>query len=117
MDFINEKLSKHFIKNPRDIVVMDNCRFHHRKDVLDLLTDRGIGHRFLPPYSPQLNPIEEYFSSLKSRISSFMTTMISRDDIVFMIEDLLLQEDSDFTGWFRHMRKYVDKALAKQHFI
>jgi len=46
-----------------------------------------------------------------------MTTMISRDDIVFMIEDLLLQEDSDFTGWFRHMRKYVDKALAKQHFI
>ncbi|KAF0990067.1 hypothetical protein HZS_4827 [Henneguya salminicola] len=49
---------------------MDNCSFYHRSDVTALFIELGVSVRFLPPYFPQLNPIEEYFSHLKSVYSS-----------------------------------------------
>lgn len=51
--------------NPRSILVMDNCTIHHISDVIDFLLSVGILVIYLPPYSPDLNPIEELFSFLK----------------------------------------------------
>lgn len=50
---------------PGDIVVMDNLGSHKSKSVRDVI--RGVGAKlfFLPPYSPDLNPIEQMFSKLK----------------------------------------------------
>ena len=45
--------------NPRSIVVMDNLSVHHVSEVLALFRTAGILVLFLPPYSPDLNPIEE----------------------------------------------------------
>ncbi|MCD8174560.1 MAG: transposase, partial [Phascolarctobacterium sp.] len=42
-----------------DIVVMDNLRSHHVDAVGDLLRQNGITPLYLPPYSPDLNPIEK----------------------------------------------------------
>ena len=47
------------------IVVMDNCAIHHVPEVYKLFDDTGILVLFLPPYSPDMNPIEEAFSSVK----------------------------------------------------
>lgn len=47
------------------IVVMDNCAIHHVSEVYQLFEDTGILVLFLPPYSPDMNPIEEAFSSVK----------------------------------------------------
>ena len=47
------------------IVIMDNCSIHHIAEVKDTLTDAGILVLYLPPYSPDLNPIEEAFSYIK----------------------------------------------------
>ena len=44
---------------------MDNCSIHHVAEVKDLIEDGGILVLFLPPYSPDYNPIEELFSYLK----------------------------------------------------
>ena len=44
---------------------MDNCTIHHTAAIKELLLDAGILVFFLPPYSPDLNPIEEAFSSVK----------------------------------------------------
>ena len=44
---------------------MDNCSIHHTDKVKKLLNDAGILLIFLPPYSPDLNPIEEAFSAVK----------------------------------------------------
>ena len=47
------------------IIVMDNCSIHHVQEVKDLIESLGIVILFLPPYSPDYNPIEELFSYLK----------------------------------------------------
>lgn len=45
-------------ESPTSVVVMDNCSIHHTELVLDLLKEAGIVVIFLPPYSPDYNPIE-----------------------------------------------------------
>ena len=52
--------------NPRSILILDNCAIHHVEEVKDLLAQSGIVAMFLPPYSPDLNPIEEAFSYVKA---------------------------------------------------
>ena len=47
------------------IVIMDNCSVHHVQAVKDLFDSSGVLLMYLPPYSPDFNPIEELFSYLK----------------------------------------------------
>lgn len=47
------------------IIIMDNCSIHHVQEVKDIVDSCGIVLFYLPPYSPDLNPIEELFSYLK----------------------------------------------------
>ena len=51
--------------NERSVLILDNCSVHHVEAVTDLLQQAGIVALFLPPYSPDLNPIEEVFSFVK----------------------------------------------------
>ncbi len=51
--------------NPRSVVIMDNASIHHVDDAVKLIEDSGALINFLPPYSPDLNPMEEAFSKLK----------------------------------------------------
>ncbi len=51
---------------PGDIVVMDNLGSHKRPSVRKAIEDVGAQLLFLPPYSPDLNPIEQVFAKLKS---------------------------------------------------
>lgn len=51
---------------PGDIVVMDNLSSHKRQKVRDLIEAAGASLRYLPPYSPDFNPIEKAFSKLKA---------------------------------------------------
>ncbi|PVU90613.1 hypothetical protein BB561_004807, partial [Smittium simulii] len=57
----------YFEKNPNAVLIMDNCRFHHRLDVKRVLIKKRIDFKFLTPYSPQLNSIEEVFGAIKAR--------------------------------------------------
>jgi len=50
---------------PGDIVVMDNLGSHKGKAVRQALKAAGAKLFFLPPYSPDLNPIEQVFAKLK----------------------------------------------------
>ena len=49
-----------------DIVVMDNLPAHKVKGVAEAIAARGAELRYLPPYSPDLNPIEQMFAKLKA---------------------------------------------------
>ncbi len=53
---------------PGDIVIMDNLSSHKRASVLAMIEDAGASLRFLPPYSPDFNPIEKAFSRLKAML-------------------------------------------------
>ena len=50
---------------PGQLVVMDNLAAHKGERVKELIEDRGCELLYLPPYSPDLNPIEEAFSKIK----------------------------------------------------
>ena len=52
--------------SPMLIAVMDNCSIHHTEDVAKLFQNAGILLMFLPPYSPDTNPIELAFGYVKA---------------------------------------------------
>ena len=51
---------------PGDVVIMDNLTSHKAEEVEILIEEAGAVLLFLPPYSPELNPIEMFFSQLKA---------------------------------------------------
>jgi len=51
---------------PGDIVIMDNLGSHKRQAIRRLIRTAGAKLFFLPPYSPDLNPIEQVFAKLKT---------------------------------------------------
>jgi transposase len=51
---------------PGDVVIMDNLSSHKRVAIRELIEAAGASLRFLPPYSPDFNPIEKAFAKLKA---------------------------------------------------
>ena len=51
---------------PADIVIMDNLSAHKRAEVKTAIEAAGAELRFLPPYSPDLDPIEQAFAKFKN---------------------------------------------------
>jgi len=51
---------------PGDIVIIDNLGSHKSKAVRRAIRNAGARLFFLPPYSPDLNPIEQVFAKLKT---------------------------------------------------
>lgn len=54
--------------NPRTVVILDNLATHRNVAAAQALKNRGCWFLFLPPYSPDLNPIEMAFSKLKAHL-------------------------------------------------
>ncbi len=53
---------------PGMFLIIDNARFHKSRRVVDLIEGAGCQVVFLPPYSPDLNPIEHWWASVKQAI-------------------------------------------------
>jgi len=58
----------------RLIVVMDNTSFHYSAYIGSLFEQAGVRLMYLPAYSPDLNPIKEFFSKLKEFIQRHFIT-------------------------------------------
>ena len=67
--------------NPNSVVVLDNCSVHHVDEVSQALDDCGVIIHFLPPYSPDYNPIELAFSKAKYLIKSMEREMQVINDL------------------------------------
>ena len=88
-----------------NIIVMDNMRSHHAKAVKQLLDSSKVTYLYLPPYSPDLNPIEKMWSKFKAflrkekiRMASELPSAISKG--------FLTIRPTDCIGWF-HSCNYV----------
>jgi transposase len=55
------------------VVIMDNATFHKSKKTKELIESVGCKLLFLPPYSPDLNPIEKFWANMKRWIKSKIT--------------------------------------------
>ena len=53
---------------PGDIVIIDNLPAHKRDEVREIIEAAGATLHYLPPYSPDLNPIEQSFAKIKSHL-------------------------------------------------
>ena len=53
---------------PGDTLILDNLATHKIQRVGQILSNWGVGLRYLPPYSPDLNPIEMAFAKLKAHL-------------------------------------------------
>ena len=84
---------------PGDIVIMDNLSSHKSAEVARLIESIGAQVRFLPAYSPDLNPIEALFSKLQQALRSAKArTFASLIDA--MGEALRSISRQDILGWF-----------------
>lgn len=54
--------------NPGDVVILDNLSSHKSLKAESIVRSKGAWMLFLPPYSPDLNPIEMAFSKLKAHL-------------------------------------------------
>jgi transposase len=86
---------------PGDIVVMDNLACHKAAEVARLIESAGARVRYLPAYSPDLNPIERLFSKLKAALRSAAARTVDAL-IEAMGEALRAIKVADIRGWFAH---------------
>jgi transposase len=85
---------------PGDIVVMDNLASHKRAAAVAAIEAAGATVRFLPPYSPDLNPIEKLFSKLKAFLRKAKARSIEALHDA-LGDGLRTITTSDIAGWFR----------------
>jgi len=84
-----------------DVVVMDNLSSHKRARTRELIESAGAAVLFLPPYSPDLNPIEMIFAKIKQLLRSL--TCRTREALWQTMQSVLDQiSASDATNCFRH---------------
>tara|TARA_R100000365_G_C2712140_1_gene47214 strand:- start:60 stop:458 length:399 start_codon:yes stop_codon:yes gene_type:complete len=68
------------VLKPGLVVVMDNASFHKSAETKELIESAGCRLVFLPPYSPDLNPIEKFWANLKDSLSKIIHNFKSLSD-------------------------------------
>ena len=86
---------------PGDIVVMDNLSSHKVSGIVEVIEAVGASVLFLPPYSPDLNPIELMWSKIKAILRKLKVRAKELlDDAIALAFDCV--SASDISGWFLH---------------
>ncbi len=83
-----------------DIVVLDNLSAHKNKKVRDIIESVGAQLWFLPPYSPDLNPIEKMWSKIKAILRT-LKVRTEKALINAIAKALDAITASDVKGWFK----------------
>jgi transposase len=91
---------------PGQVMVMDNLSSHKSERVRELIEKRGCELIYLPPYSPDFNPIEEAFAKLKALLRRFEAR--TREALVeAMGRSLDALTARDARGFFEHCGYHV----------
>jgi transposase len=95
--YVREQLAPSLKKD--DIVIIDNLSVHKTKGALDPIYEKGATVIFLPPYSPDLNPIELAWSKIKSILKKLKPRSLCElfKSMKTAIESITL---TDIYNWF-----------------
>lgn len=97
--FVEECLAPHL--RPGHLVFMDNVATHKSERVEKAIGQTGAVLLFLPPYSPDFNPIEECWSKIKAGLRAIAARTKSK--LFQGLRKVLTQiQPSDIRGWFSH---------------
>jgi transposase len=87
--------------HPGDTLILDNLTTHKVQGIGQILSDRGVSLRYLPPYSPDLNPIEQAFAKLKAHLRQAAAR--TREGLQLAVASSLNAfSASDCKAYFRH---------------
>lgn len=98
-DYVKQCLAP--MLSPGDIVVMDNLSSHKVKGVIDPILAKGASVLYLPPYSPDFNPIELSWSKMKSMLRKLKARTVDEMQKAMKIA-LDCFTKSDIKNWFKH---------------
>ena len=90
-------------KSPRSVVVMENASIHHVDQVASLIQSTGAILRYLPPYSPDYNPLEESFAKVKAFLRENEVAYDTTDDprvLIMMAFNSVTERDCE--GYISH---------------
>ena len=91
-----------FCKYPRTtVLVLDNHRAHHAKDVVGWLGEKNYILHYLPPYSSELNPIERVWALMKRSWGQALTSEDFERRMIYLskpLKDLQDEWDEDERG-------------------
>lgn len=59
---------------PGQVIILDNASFHKSKASLEIVQKAGCEVLFLPPYSPDLNPIEKFWANFKRKVKDVLNS-------------------------------------------
>jgi transposase len=104
-DLVYDYFKNHVLEDlePGQVVILDNARIHHKResDLRELLATKGCRLLFLPPYSPQWNPIENAWGKMKQIIASLKAR--TKDVLIQAIRRAAAcVTTNDAQGWFEH---------------
>jgi transposase len=87
--------------SPGDIVVMDNLQAHKAVGVQQAIARRGARLLYLPPYSPDLSPIEPCWSKVKTALRKVKARTRAMLETA-IAEAMVTVSHADAWGWFKH---------------
>jgi hypothetical protein len=99
---------------PYSVLVMDNAAIHRSERIEQMCRDAGVKLLYLPPYSPDLNPIEEFFAELKAFIKRYWSIYEESpeqgfDTFLEWCIDVVGGNKSSARGHFRHAGLKVEE--------
>jgi len=100
-----------FRNNP--VLIMDNVRFHHCFEIKEYLQSQNVILNFLPPYSPDLNPIENVFASIKSRLDSIRPRSLNREILKINMQTVITQL-GNFNEYYRKFWEIIHSINNRQ---
>lgn len=89
------------------VIVLDNARIHHNAEWIEIVEGLGGRVEFLPPYSPDFNPIETAFSWLKSWLRKNRDMVEDMDDDIHVLEMACAQITPNLAEKFFHASIYL----------
>lgn len=67
---------------PGEVIILDNASFHKSKISVEMIQKAGCEVLFLPPYSPDLNPIEKFWANFKKRVKETLNLYPSLSETI-----------------------------------
>ena len=84
------------------VIILDNAKIHHNRELVEMIKELGCRVEFLPAYSPDFNPIETAFSTIKSWIKRNRDFMNAMNDPIHALMIACSQITSDMAAeYFR----------------
>jgi transposase len=114
LTFMNSLIDKIETDNLGPLIfIMDNVAFHKVREVREKVEAAGHMIKFLPRYSPFLNPIENMFSQWKELVRA--SRPANEESLMRSIDDVFLRiTNENCNSYYRHMMSFLSKCLNKE---